>query len=590
MHTCSPDHAGESSSRDESCAVALADVKRAAIPLLLNLDAHSRVLDLTFDGWNFLGWALAGHVGQVDIVDIDPERLQQFAAHARQTPANHPADLTYSSADKLPKLPFADEQFDAVLLHGSLAHLPRHVSGAPHRTQEQFLTEVRRVLKQTGTLSLAVDNRYSYTNLADTLLRWRHARRDRGHAHSFGGYRAMLTRAGLRGQATYMAYPDYRQPRYLLPIEPPDVSARVWSDLFRRQFAPIRRGGLGTLGKRFASVASRSRWARRFAPSFVIIAGASSASAAASTGPAERIIRHALGKKAVGLMLLVRHSHAAIVPTYLPDRDAMVYVKIPLSDDGNAALARHFDFLELLDRKYAGQIPAPRPLARGTLDNHQHYYVESALDGAPGSRLAAGATRLLDQAAELITGVHCRTRAGHATEVAARWETRLTELSHHPGVAASPEWGQVVRRFRQRVADLPCTVMAHHDYYLENVIFDDRGRAIGILDWDAADEHGLPAVDLIHLMASALKKRYRLRDAAALEQFSSGRHPKFAQMFQAYCRRLELEPDLADWLSLYVVVRVWRMANDDRFAPAASMEYRRATDDIRDLLRWEGRV
>jgi SAM-dependent methyltransferase len=102
-------------------------------------------------------FTLAGRAGAAFGVDVSP----RIVAGARERAAAAGVAVTLVRAD-LTRLPFETGQFDAIVSTSTLDHLP---GAAEHRAA---LAELRRVLRDEGTLVLTVDNA---DNAFDWLLR-----------------------------------------------------------------------------------------------------------------------------------------------------------------------------------------------------------------------------------------------------------------------------------------------------------------------------------------------------------------------------------------------------------------------------------
>jgi ubiquinone/menaquinone biosynthesis C-methylase UbiE len=96
--------------------------------------------------------ALAGRPGVAEVVGIDPSPV--FLAQARAL-AGEATNLTYEQGDGR-SLPFANSEFDVVVLHTTLCHVAQ---------PERVLAEAHRVLRPAGTLSVC-DGDYATITVA----------------------------------------------------------------------------------------------------------------------------------------------------------------------------------------------------------------------------------------------------------------------------------------------------------------------------------------------------------------------------------------------------------------------------------------
>jgi len=96
--------------------------------------------------------ALGGRPGVAEVVGIDPSPV--FLAQARELAGEAP-NLSYEQGDGR-SLRFADAEFDAVVLHTTLCHIPQ---------PELVLAEAHRVLRPEGTLAVC-DGDYATITVA----------------------------------------------------------------------------------------------------------------------------------------------------------------------------------------------------------------------------------------------------------------------------------------------------------------------------------------------------------------------------------------------------------------------------------------
>ena len=154
----------------------------------------------------------------------------------------------------------------------------------------------------------------------------------------------------------------------------------------------------------------------------------------------------------------------------------------------------------------------PAILAEGELEGAA-YLLERALRGrVAASLLEARPTpeRLQTLAAETIRTLHERTAVPTVASVATieRW---LADPLRMVGRAALACRGIRGRHALNRVmADIRVSLVGrrlrasriHGDFWLGNLLVaDEGGRVTGIVDWDSAGRHELPAIDLLHLLA-----------------------------------------------------------------------------------------
>jgi hypothetical protein len=153
---------------------------------------------------------------------------------------------------------------------------------------------------------------------------------------------------------------------------------------------------------------------------------------------------------------------------------------------------------DTLERLATAGVPlAPRPLGRGVLAGAS-WTAEKLLPGRRPRRVTPG---LLHQAA----------RACGRLPISDAAPTALVD-DLLGAAAVLPRYAKDLRRLadrlRPRLDGIPA-VQRHGDLWAGNLLVD-RGRLTGIVDWDAAHSCGVPGADLVHLVATDVRRRRRL--------------------------------------------------------------------------------
>jgi len=266
---------------------------RADFRFLLPLDRTSVVLDAGAM-WGGITVPMAPEAGTVYAVDKTLETIEFLDLRAKQSGLGN----VRVCACGLDKLPFQDGFFDIVILSGVLEWVavdeetvlardyfqPRHdrrsYGLAPERVQTDVLTELRRVLKATGVLCLAIENRYGLPyflgkpddhvnvrfvpllprRLANLVTQWRLNSPYRTYTHSDRALRSMLGEAGFDTVKVMGCSPHYIEPDFICN----QVRARYYLRKHRHRLG--RKYGL--MSRLLpASLLSKT------IPSFVVLAG-----------------------------------------------------------------------------------------------------------------------------------------------------------------------------------------------------------------------------------------------------------------------------------------------------------------------------
>jgi len=132
-------------------------------------------------------------------------------------------------------LPFSDESIDLVVVNGnSSGQRGGHVQLDWRRRHEMILGNLHRILAKNGCICLYASNRWDF-------------RRISSHPLSPTRYVTVLRNAGFSDVRAYVAFPDCRMPRFVVPF---DQGAYRY---FRRHFTyPQGRGFRGILGRLIA--------------------------------------------------------------------------------------------------------------------------------------------------------------------------------------------------------------------------------------------------------------------------------------------------------------------------------------------------
>jgi aminoglycoside phosphotransferase (APT) family kinase protein len=163
-----------------------------------------------------------------------------------------------------------------------------------------------------------------------------------------------------------------------------------------------------------------------------------------------------------------------------------------------------------------GRLEELRPLLPALLFEHESATgtctVQSAIAGTPGDRLVHRRhhERLLPAAMEVAALLHqpCAARVSFGPPEAARWIRRPAEAvsdasTRYARNADFPRCLAEVARAAEAamLGRSLLTGRVHGDFWLGNLLFTpDVSRVSGIVDWDQGDEHGLPILDVVHLL------------------------------------------------------------------------------------------
>ncbi len=250
--------------------------------------ADSWVLDVGA-GWGQYTLPLA-RTCNVVAVEPTPERLAFIRAAAMQ---ERVAERCYFvEADMLDlEMP---ARFDFVCCIGVLEWVPKFRDGDPWTLQRDFLARLRRTLKPGGSLVLGIENRMGLkyllgtpddhhgqslvsvydADLAAAKFRERTGQVLRSFTYSHHELSDLLGEAGFASLKFWAAYPDYKLPEQILPLDESLEQAQAEAGLLAEEYdgscgRPLAMGA--ELRSHYRTLA-QMKIARYFAPSFFVSA------------------------------------------------------------------------------------------------------------------------------------------------------------------------------------------------------------------------------------------------------------------------------------------------------------------------------
>jgi SAM-dependent methyltransferase len=211
---------------------------RAAFEDVVDFPQNARILEVGAG----MGGIAAELARKYDVVAIEGvwERTQFMHLRAAQDGL----DRFLALNGDVNSIPFAPEQFDAIIVNGVLEWAAMaELEGDPGSVQVRFLQRLRQLLKPDGMIYLAIENRIGwnelrgasdhsglpYTSLLPRFLaRWVCARSQRyrsafnvgyrTYTYSYFGYRRLFRRAGLEISNTFISPHGYNYPVKMIPL------------------------------------------------------------------------------------------------------------------------------------------------------------------------------------------------------------------------------------------------------------------------------------------------------------------------------------------------------------------------------------
>jgi hypothetical protein len=239
------------------------------------------------------------------------------------------------------------------------------------------------------------------------------------------------------------------------------------------------------------------------------------------------------------------------------------FSRVPTAD---AALEREASALRAIERDRPGVPGVPRLLAEGKRAG-RHALAESAIHGRP--LIATLSSQSFGELSALV-GEWLVGLGGGERRPRDEWWPRLVG---EPLEAFERNFGEVlpadaIAALRSRLGELGELPEAceHRDCSPWNVVLDERG-APGLLDWESAEPHGLPGLDLAYFLANcafvldgALESGRTRESYARLLDPATAYGRVAAERAAEYCDRLGLAGE--DFARLRLLAWVIHSASD----------------------------
>lgn len=497
---------------------------RYAWKLLLDLNPEAVLLDVGC-GFGTRTRNLAPFVRRVYAMDLTYARVE--FSKRRFDIFNPGDDIVPVVAGDSEHLPFRDSTLDCVVLSGVLkwggddratwesppGKLWRMVSGHfgrtnPRRVQLRFLREIRRVLKPSGQVFIAIENRFGYENfrgspdddsgpllcsllprLAANLYSIAVKRIPyRNYIYSIPGYRRLLREAGFADLEFLGFSQSYRS---LERITPAAVDLPIWRPDPPRTFKEsVRRNKYLVPAYGIIASSAPRPWRRLQDEMFLSI----DQQLNAAYGPAHLVLRRYDVSWRDKLLVTASYGSRRII------------IRIPLNaaavsaEKRNVALLRSLDGIPSMHGRY------PVHLASGQSAG-LWYSVEEFLAGEPLVSVLPmrERTSMLASVAELLDSLNPpRLRCAPCQFTGQLYEREVTQRldTLFQVVPEQDVRNQVERYFRERLQGVDVTVgLFHGDFGTRNIFVNDS-NVCSLIDWEGGATDGLPILDAISYLGS----------------------------------------------------------------------------------------
>ncbi len=218
---------------------------------ILPLRADSSVLEIG-SGLGQMTRKIARQARRVDVMEISEDQAQFVKLSCEQSGLDNVA--VACGGDDC-SLPYADEQFDLVVLNLVFEWCGSRFKGDHETAQRTLLREMHRVLKKGGSLYLATKNRFGLRllmgkqdehfqgmsfgsclprGLGAALLRRKGHRRSSGYLYSFNELQSLLAEVGFGTTRSYWPAPEVRYPERYIPVDASSIRQQRRAGGFRQ--------------------------------------------------------------------------------------------------------------------------------------------------------------------------------------------------------------------------------------------------------------------------------------------------------------------------------------------------------------------
>jgi SAM-dependent methyltransferase len=494
------------------------DEARAAGQFLLSLDAKARVLDIGC-GLGAFAFSFARSYGEVVAMDLTLEHLQWIKAYAEE---RRIANVVPVCGGDTPHLPFESASFDAVVMSGVLEYMALAIPGEPTSVQQAFLRDVARVLKPGGQVYIGIENRMSaryfrgkpeeHTRmrfaallprpLSNALHKRKYGREFRVYTYTMPGYRHLLREAGFPESQFFYPLPEYSHIRHLLPLDANSSASLAPAATFEpSQLADRARGSAWgrCFGRSFVIVGSKLR------PAGSVLEKLTAAARAACTDSNLKNAQWNLNE------CEVRQRTGKLYLHFRTDGGASFLGKVPLHEAAAERIRSSYHVLEFLQNASTVSDSVkgvlPRVLGHAAVGAHEIYLEE----WRPGVEVRHGGPlkkKLVGEAVAFLMRLSRETCDPHIVDeaiFAEQFQRRFEALRRWFPIEDAKRWESSLERLEEYCreqtwgARLPL-VTQHGDFSLTNCLFDPRTRRLAtVIDWDFAEQRGLPLLDAIRL-------------------------------------------------------------------------------------------
>ena len=549
------------------------DLKRANWHLFLPLPSNAHVLDIGC-GLGTISHSLSRHYEKIVSIETVPERL--FFSKIRFQQENiQNVELVRAN---LLDLPFPENSFDLVVMNGVLEWVGlSEQSKNPRDLQLLALRNIHRVLKNTGTLYIGIENRIGYSyflgrvdhsylkyssllprRLANLYTRRKKNEDYRTYTYSYSGYQKLLKQAGFQDTNFYCPFPGYNKQNLIFELKKNAVNYYIKqfivSKYFKKRVIYFLTKALSNLGLFKYVVGDYIIFTQKSDPI-----------------PDNKIINYIknnwtklnLNKKHLKDISLLGHNYASGISFLLLHKNqSLFHIKLSSRTDNENTLKQEYENLKIIKNQISVQLKNSiiNFLLFDEFDGFQ-ILIQNTLPGIRLDELFNACKHphkekeqkiwfhKLDLVKTFLIKFHRSVQNGYFNFTPDELELKITKpfkqfFDNNNGKTLTNEMENIFRQARN-LNDLSIPKIPQHgDFCACNILMDKEH--VQVIDWENYTLTYLPLFDLFHILTTSLMPFLRVKEISTQtifkrSYFEQSELTNFIRYFIGnYCEQLNI--------------------------------------------------
>lgn len=544
------------------------DLKRANWHLFLPLPSNAHVLDIGC-GLGTISHSLSRHYEKIVSIETVPERL--FFSKIRFQQENiQNVELVRAN---LLDLPFPENSFDLVVMNGVLEWVGlSEQSKNPRDLQLLALRNIHRVLKNTGTLYIGIENRIGYSyflgrvdhsylkyssllprRLANLYTRRKKNEDYRTYTYSYSGYQKLLKQAGFQDTNFYCAFPGYNKQNLIFELRKPAlkhfIQSRTFSNYFKKK---VKYSLVKTL--------AHLNLFKYLVNDYIIFARKNKVTLE------NRIIMYVknncerlrLNPNHLKNLWLFGYNQSSAISFLLSNKiEPIFHIKLAQTEATVQAIEQEHKNLLEIQKKANGKLKESIPAFSHTdnFDDSQ-ILIQSAL---PGKRLIGllNASKNPDSESERkdffckldvvknwLIEFHKSVQAGHFKFTDKGYELKITKLLANFPKMSENQKEELINQLKGVGKNSFPRIPQHGDFCDSNILIH-KNRAY-VVDWESYSATDLPLLDAFHILTTATISFFLFKESNPFNTFKKTYFEKtnFSNFvigfLEDYCRKFDI--------------------------------------------------